>query len=80
MPPSVDANFGCVLADVCRSDFGRNRLLGPGVRVHTATHPLDPAERAEGLEYGRAVTVRNDVWIGGSAILNPGVTVVDEIA
>jgi len=71
------ANFDCVILDVCPVAFGRHCLLGPGVHVYTATHSLDPAERAEGLEYGEPVTVGDDVWIGGQAVLNPGVTVGD---
>jgi maltose O-acetyltransferase len=71
------ANFDCVVLDVRRVEFGRNCLLGPGVHVYTATHPLDAAQRAEGAEYGEPVTVGDDVWIGGRAVLNPGVTVGD---
>jgi maltose O-acetyltransferase len=71
------ANFDCVFLDVCRISIGDNCLLGPGVHVYTATHPREPEERAEGLEYGEPVTVGDDVWIGGRAVLNPGVTVGD---
>ena len=52
-------------------------MLGPRVSVFTAGHPLDPYERRSGLEYGKPVTVGNNVWIGGGAILNPGVTIGD---
>ncbi|MFB6183986.1 MAG: sugar O-acetyltransferase [Haloarculaceae archaeon] len=71
------ANFDCVVLDVCRVEFGRDCLLGPGVHVYTATHPLDPDQRRRGLEYGKPVTVGDNVWIGGQATLNPGVTVGD---
>ncbi|MFC5969946.1 maltose acetyltransferase domain-containing protein [Halomarina salina] len=71
------ANVDCVFLDVCRIEFGDDCLLGPGVHVYTATHPLDPDERAAGLEYGKPVTVGDDVWVGGRAVLNPGVTVGD---
>ncbi|MFC7019033.1 MULTISPECIES: sugar O-acetyltransferase [Haloarcula] len=71
------ANFGCVILDVCRVEFGDDCMLGPGVHVYTATHPLDAAERSAGAEYGKPVTVGDDVWIGGKAVLNPGVTVGD---
>ena len=74
---SFYANFDCVVLDVCRVDFGANCLLGPGVHVYTATHPLDATERNKGPEYGKPVTVGDDVWIGGQAVLNPGVTVGD---
>lgn len=71
------ANFGCVFLDVCPIDFGDRCLLGPSVHVYTATHPLDAATRAEGKEYGKPVTVGDDVWVGGQAVLNPGVDVGD---
>ncbi|WP_324757993.1 sugar O-acetyltransferase [Haloarcula sp. GH36] len=71
------ANFGCVFLDICRIEFGDRCLLGPGVQVYAATHSLDPAERAAGIEYGKPVTVGDDVWMGGQAVLNPGVTVGD---
>jgi maltose O-acetyltransferase len=71
------ANFGCVVLDVCRVEVGRNCMVGPGVHIYTATHPLDAAERTAGAEYGEPVTVGNDVWIGGRAVINPGTTVGD---
>lgn len=71
------ANFDCVILDVCRVEIGRNCQLGPGVHIYTATHPLDADERIKGPEYGKPVTVGDNVWIGGQAVLNPGVTVGD---
>lgn len=72
---SFYANFDCVVLDVCRVEIGRNCQLGPGVHIYTATHPLEATERIEGPEYGKPVTVGANVWIGGRAVLNPGVTV-----
>ena len=69
------ANFDCVVLDVCRVEFGDDCMLGPGVHVYTATHPLRAEDRASGLEYGKPVTVGDDVWVGGRAVINPGVTV-----
>jgi len=71
------ANFDCVILDVCRVDIGQNCQIGPGVHIYTATHPLDASERIKGPEYGKPVTVGDNVWIGGKAVLNPGVTVGD---
>jgi maltose O-acetyltransferase len=71
------ANYGCVFLDVCRIEFGDECLLGPGVHVYTATHPLDAESRRTRLEYGKPVTVGDEVWVGGRAVLNPGVTVGD---
>ena len=71
------ANFGCVILDVCPVRIGRNCMLGPGVHIYTATHPLDPAMRRAGLEFGKPVAIGNDVWIGGQAIILPGVIIGD---
>lgn len=71
------ANFDCVILDVCRVEIGRNCMIGPGVHIYTATHPLDADERIKGREYGKPVTIGDNVWIGGQAILNPGVSVDD---
>jgi len=72
------ANFDCVVLDVCRVEVGDDCLLGPGVHVYTATHPLDPTERRSGAEYGKPVTLGDNVWVGGQAVINPGVTVGDD--
>nr|WP_321576086.1 DapH/DapD/GlmU-related protein [Halosolutus gelatinilyticus] len=58
--------------------IGRNCLVGPGVHIYTATHPLDAIERSSGREYGKPVAIGDDVWIGGRAVINPGVTIGDE--
>jgi len=70
-------NFDCVILDICRVEIGRNCDIGPGVHIYAATHPLDATDRAAGTEYGAPVTVGDNVWIGGRAVLNPGVTVGD---
>lgn len=71
------ANFDCVMLDVCPVHIGDNCMLAPGVHIYTATHPLDPTERNSGAEYGKPVTIGNNVWIGGRAVINPGVTIGD---
>ena len=50
-------------------------LFGPAVQIYAATHPLSVAERRTGLESGRAVEVGDEVWVGGGAIICPGVRV-----
>jgi Hexapeptide repeat of succinyl-transferase len=50
-------------------------LFGPAVQIYAATHPLSAAERRRGLESGRAVEVGDEVWVGGGAIICPGVRV-----
>ena len=71
------ANFDCVILDVCEVRIGRGCLLGPGVHIYTATHPLGPEKRAEGKEYGKPVRIGNNVWIGGRAVILPGVSIGD---
>lgn len=73
------ANFDCVILDVCEVSFGDNCMLAPGVHIYTATHPLDPTERNSGREYAKPITFGNNVWIGGSAVINPGVTIGDNV-
>jgi len=71
------ANFDCVILDVCPVDIGARCLFAPSVHIYTATHSLSAAERRTGVEYGKPVTVGDDVWLGGQAVLTPGVTVGD---
>ena len=68
-------NFNCVVLDVCRVLIGSRVLFGPGVQVYAATHPLGASERATGLESGKAVEIGDDVWVGGGAVICPGVRV-----
>lgn len=70
-------NFDCVLLDVCEIRFGDRCQVAPGVHIYTATHPLDAEERSAGKEYGKPVTIGDDVWLGGSAVINPGVNIED---
>lgn len=70
-------NFNCVILDVVRVDIGDGTMLGPNVQIYTATHPMDFAERASGLEFGKPIKIGADVWIGGSVVINPGVTIGD---
>jgi maltose O-acetyltransferase len=68
-------NFNCVVLDVAPVRIGSGVLLGPAVQIYAATHPLSAAERRAGLEYGRAVEIGEEVWIGGGAIICPGVRI-----
>ncbi|MED4799432.1 sugar O-acetyltransferase [Bacillus atrophaeus] len=69
------ANYDCVILDVCQVNIGDNCLMGPGIHIYTASHPLDSAKRISGAEYGKPVTIGDNVWIGGRVIINPGVTI-----
>lgn len=74
----VFVNFGAVMLDVCPITIGDGTQIGPNVQILTADHPRDPALRAQGQEWGRPITIGRNVWIGGGAILLPGVTIGDD--
>lgn len=67
-------NFNCVVLDVCRVRIGNYTMFGPAVQVLTATHPFDALLRRE-RESAKPITIGSDVWVGGGAIICPGVTV-----
>lgn len=71
------ANHNCVILDAAKVRIGDDVLLGPGVQIYTVTHPLDATQRKTGLEQGKAVTIGNSVWIGGGAIILPGISIGD---
>jgi maltose O-acetyltransferase len=67
-------NFNCVVLDVCEVRIGDFTLFGPAVQIYTATHPMDAAMRRL-HEMGKPIAIGSDVWVGGGAILCPGVTI-----
>jgi maltose O-acetyltransferase len=69
-------NFNCVVLDVCRVTIGSFTLFGPAVQVYTATHPMDAALRRQ-QESGKPIEIGADVWVGGGAIILPGVKIGD---
>lgn len=73
------ANYGVCILDVCKVTIGNNCLIAPQVGIYAATHPLDRATRIALLEYGKPVTIGNDCWIGGHSVINPGVTLGDNV-
>lgn len=70
-------NFGCVILDCNTVDIGDNVLCAPYVQIYTAHHPIDPTIRLTGKELATPVKIGNNVWIGGGAIICPGVTIGD---
>ena len=74
----VFLNFNCIILDVCEVEIGDQTQIGPAVQILTADHPRDSVERAAGIEFGRPVTIGRNVWIGGGAIILPGVTIGDD--
>lgn len=75
---NVFLNFNCVILDVVEVTIGDETQIGPAVQIYAADHPRDPAQRRQGLELGRPVKIGRNVWIGGGAIILPGVTIGDD--
>lgn len=67
-------NFNCIVLDVCRVRIGSYSLFGPAVQIYTPMHPLD-ADLRRTQEFGKPVEIGSDVWVGGGAIILPGVRV-----
>jgi maltose O-acetyltransferase len=70
-------NFNCVVLDVCKVSIGDFTLLGPAVQIYTPMHPFDAKLRRQ-QEFGKAVEIGSDVWVGGGAIVLPGVRIGSE--
>ncbi|SFI72217.1 sugar O-acetyltransferase [Celeribacter neptunius] len=70
-------NVGCVVLDAAQVEIGRNAMLGPQVQIYCPDHHRDPVKRGQLIERALPVTIGKDVWIGGGAILLPGVTIGD---
>jgi maltose O-acetyltransferase len=67
-------NFNCIVLDVCPVRIGAFSLFGPAVQIYTAMHPMS-AELRRQQEYRKPVTIGSDVWVGGAAIILPGVAI-----
>lgn len=74
---NVFLNFNCVILDVLPVKIGDGTLFGPNVQIYTASHPMNWQERASGLEFGKPVNIGAHVWVGGSVVICPGVTIGD---
>ena len=69
------ANYNLTILDVARVSVGNNVMLAPNVSIYTAGHPIHPASRNSGYEYGIPITIGDNVWIGGDVVILPGVTI-----
>jgi maltose O-acetyltransferase len=72
-------NFHNVFLDICPITIGDNCMFGPNVQLYTASHPLEPGKRNSGQEFGKPITIGDNVWIGGSCVVVPGVTLGDNV-
>jgi len=68
-------NFNCVVLDVMQVKIGSNVLFGPSVQIYTATHPMAADIRRQWLEFAKPISIGSDVWVGGAAIICPGVAI-----
>jgi len=73
------ANFDCTILDGGRVTIGKNCMVAPGVHIYTNTHPVNAEERITEIEYTKSVTIGDNVWIGGRAVINPGVTIGNNV-
>lgn len=73
------ANYGCIILDVNKVKIGKNCFLAPNVGIYSATHPVRAEERYLGVEYGFPVTIGDNCWIGGGAVICPNVTIGDNV-
>lgn len=73
------ANYNLTLLDVGKITIGKNAQIAPNVSIYTAGHPIHPDSRNTGYEYGIPVTIGDNVWIGGNAVILPGVTVGNNV-
>ena len=76
---NFSANYGLTILDVGKVTFGDNVMLAPNVSIYTAGHPVHPDSRNSGYEYGIPITIGNNVWIGGNAVILPGVTIGNNV-
>jgi maltose O-acetyltransferase len=67
-------NFNCVVLDVCQVQIGDFTLFGPAVQIYTAAHPMNVELRRK-QEFGKPIEIGSDVWVGGGAIICPGVKI-----
>lgn len=67
-------NFNCIVLDVCQVRIGDFTLFGPAVQIYTATHPM-AADLRRRQEFGKPIEIGSDVWVGGAAVICPGVKI-----
>jgi maltose O-acetyltransferase len=71
----VFINFNCIILDAMEVLMGNNVMIGPNVQIYTATHPMDFRSRNSGREFAKAIEIGSNVWIGGNAVICPGVNI-----
>jgi maltose O-acetyltransferase len=74
----VYINANCVILDCAPVSIGPLSLIGPGVQICAASHPIEPDERRRGVEYALPIAIGANVWIAASVVIGPGVTIGDD--
>lgn len=72
---NVMLNYDCIILDVCPVIIGDFTMIGPSTHIYTACHSLNPEERKNFIEFGKPVTIGENVWIGGHCTILPGITI-----
>lgn len=73
------SNYNCTILDVAKVTIGKNVMFAPNVSIYTAGHPIHPDSRNSGYEYGKPVTIGDNVWLGGNVVVVPGVTIGNNV-
>ncbi len=73
------ANYNCTILDVAKVKIGDNCQMASNVEIYTAGHPIHPMSRSSMYEYGKEVTIGDNVWIGGNVVVCPGVHIGDNV-
>lgn len=73
------ANYNCTLIDVAKIKIGDNCQMAPNVAIYTAGHPVHPVSRNSAYEYGKEVTIGDNVWLGGNTVVCPGVHIGNNV-
>lgn len=86
---NCEVNMNCTFLDDAVIRIGNNALIAPNVQIYTAFHPTNALDRfGEPKEDGSfafcktqtaPVTIGDNVWIGGGAIIMPGVTIGNNV-
>ena len=72
---NVFINYNCTVLDTGTVYFGNDVKIGPNCSFYSVSHPLDPEERASLYEFGKPIVIEDQVWIGGSSVVRPGVRI-----
>lgn len=73
------ANYNCTILDVGKVKIGDNVMFAPNVSIYTAGHPIHPDSRNSGYEYGIGITIGDNIWVGGSVVINPGIHIGNNV-